>query len=57
MTFLGPIERLKMWDKMRAGSYTLGRTHRRETDGDEIDAPAALEARYTFHPFKSEAME
>jgi hypothetical protein len=60
VTFLGPIERLKMWNWERGVPRTLGIVLRRKGIEATIEAeekPADSEARYTFHPFKSEAME
>lgn len=55
MTFLGPLERLKMW--LTGGSrkfHTTGGAERRETDGDVVEAASNSESRYVFHPFKSD---
>jgi hypothetical protein len=58
VTLLGPLERLHFWHKPAARGYNnRGVVLRRETDIDETEVAAAIEARYTFYPFKSEAIE
>jgi hypothetical protein len=57
-SFLGPLERLHFWHKPAKRGYNCkGIVLRRETEADETEVAAALEARYTFYPFKSEAIE
>jgi hypothetical protein len=57
VTLLGPLERLHFWHKAPARGGQRGVVLRRETEMADAETAVALEARYTFYPFKSEAIE